>query len=76
MPTKGWITSYYGPRISPTSKRLKMHEGIDIGAKSNTPIIAPADGIISYSGTKPGFGNYIQIDHGYGIETVFAHAKV
>ena len=75
MPTKGWVTSYYGPRISPTSRRLKMHEGIDIGAKSGTPIIAPADGIVTYAGRKLGFGNFIQLDHGYGVETIYAHAK-
>lgn len=75
LPTKGWITSYYGPRISPTSNRLKMHEGIDIGAKPGTPIIAPADGVVVYSGIKPGFGKFVQLDHGYGVETIFAHAK-
>ncbi len=76
LPTKGWITSYYGPRISPTSKRLKMHEGIDIGAKSGTPIIAPADGVVTYSGRKLGFGNFVQLNHGYGVETIYAHAKI
>ncbi len=75
MPTRGWITSYYGPRISPYSGRLKMHEGLDIGATPGTPIFAPADGIVIYSGTKPGFGNTLSIDHGYGLETIYAHAK-
>lgn len=75
LPTKGWITSYYGPRISPTSKRLRMHEGIDIGARSGTPILAAADGRVTFAGKKPGFGNFVQIDHGYGIETFYAHAK-
>lgn len=75
IPAKGWITSYYGPRISPTSGRLKMHEGIDIGANRGTPITAPADAIVVYAGKKPGFGNFVQLDHGYGIETAFAHAK-
>ncbi len=75
LPTKGWITSYYGPRISPTSKRLRMHEGIDIGARSGTPIVAAADGRITFAGKKPGFGNFVQIDHGYGVETFYAHAK-
>jgi murein DD-endopeptidase MepM/ murein hydrolase activator NlpD len=75
IPTKGWITSYYGPRRSPTSNRIKMHEGLDVGAKSGTPILAPADGVITFSGVKPGFGNFVQIDHGYGVETIFAHAR-
>ncbi len=75
LPTKGWITSYYGPRISPTSKRLRMHEGVDIGARSGTLIVAAADGRITFAGKKPGFGNFVQIDHGYGVETFYAHAK-
>ncbi|GAB4024517.1 MAG: hypothetical protein Fur0010_27790 [Bdellovibrio sp.] len=75
MPTKGWITSYYGPRLSPTSFRMRMHEGLDIGGRPGTPIMAPADGRIAYSGVKPGFGNFIQIDHGYGVESFFAHNR-
>lgn len=76
MPTKGWVTSYFGPRISPISKKLGMHEGIDIGARPGTTIVAPADGIITFAGSKAGFGKFISIDHGYGIETAYAHAKI
>jgi murein DD-endopeptidase MepM/ murein hydrolase activator NlpD len=75
LPVKGWITSYYGPRRSHYSGRIKMHEGIDIGAPKGRSIYAPADGIITYSGEKPGFGYFVQIDHGYGVETVFGHNK-
>ncbi len=75
LPTKGWITSYYGPRISPTSKRLRMHEGIDIGARTGTPILAVADGTVIFAGEKPGFGNFVGIDHGYGVESFYAHAR-
>ena len=75
LPVKGWVTSYYGPRISPISNRLKMHEGIDIGARPGTPILAPADGVVTYAGHKPGFGKFIQLDHGHGVETIYAHAK-
>ena len=75
IPTKGWITSFFGPRMSPYSHRMKMHEGLDFGARPGTPIYAPADGVVIYSGTKPGFGNTLSIDHGYGLETIYAHAK-
>lgn len=75
MPVTGWVTSYYGPRISPISEKLRMHEGIDIGARSGSWIVAPADGVITFAGAKAGFGNFISIDHGYGIETAYAHAK-
>lgn len=74
LPARGWITSYFGQRLSPTAGYVKMHEGIDIGAPVGTNIVAPADGIVTFSGKKPGFGNFVQIDHGYGIETLFAHA--
>lgn len=73
-PTAGHLTSKYGPRLSPYAGRIKMHEGIDFGAPIGTPIVAPADGIITFSGAKPGFGNFIQIDHGYGVETIYGHA--
>jgi murein DD-endopeptidase MepM/ murein hydrolase activator NlpD len=73
LPARGWITSYFGQRISPHSGKLKMHEGIDVGAPYGTHIVAPADGIITYSGEKAGFGKFVQIDHGFGIETLYAH---
>jgi murein DD-endopeptidase MepM/ murein hydrolase activator NlpD len=75
LPTNGWITSYFGPRKSPHSGRIKMHEGLDVGAKYGTPIIAPADGFISFAGKKSGFGLFVRIDHGYGIQTLFAHSQ-
>lgn len=73
LPTRGWITSYFGQRLSPYSGRLKMHEGIDVGAPYGTSVQAPADGIVTYSGEKAGFGKFVQVDHGYGIETIYAH---
>lgn len=73
LPAEGWITSYYGQRISPYLGKLKMHEGLDVGAPPGTPISAPADGIVTFSGEKAGFGKFVQVDHGYGIETIYAH---
>ena len=73
LPADGWITSYFGQRISPYLNRLKMHEGLDVGAPTGTAVRAPADGIVTFSGMKAGFGNFVQIDHGYGIETIYAH---
>jgi len=75
LPAKGWITSYFGHRISPTRGVKRMHEGLDVGAPIGTPIYAPADGIITYAGNKAGFGKFVQIDHGYGIETIYAHSS-
>jgi murein DD-endopeptidase MepM/ murein hydrolase activator NlpD len=75
FPAIGHISSGYGPRMSPYAQRIKMHEGIDIGAPVGTAIFAPADGVVTFSGAKPGFGNFVQIDHGYGVETIFGHAS-
>lgn len=75
LPSNGWITSYFGHRLSPYAGRIKMHEGIDVGAPYGAPIFAPADGVITFSGLKAGFGKFVQIDHGYGIETLYAHSQ-
>lgn len=75
LPSQGWITSYYGPRQSHYAMRIKMHEGLDIGARSGRPIVATADGVVTFAGKKAGFGNFVQIDHGYGVETIYAHAQ-
>lgn len=75
LPTNGWITSYFGHRISPTMGVRKMHEGLDVGASYGTDIYAAADGIVTYAGKKAGFGLFVQIDHGYGIETIYAHSQ-
>jgi murein DD-endopeptidase MepM/ murein hydrolase activator NlpD len=73
LPTEGWITSYFGQRLSPYLGKVKMHEGLDVGAEPGTPINSPADGIVTFSGEKAGFGKFVQIAHGYGIETIYAH---
>lgn len=75
LPSNGWITSYFGHRISPTAGVRKMHEGLDVGANYGTPIVAPADGVVTFAGRKSGFGLFVQIDHGYGIETIYAHSQ-
>jgi len=72
-PVRGWVTSPFGNRISPFSGILKFHEGIDIAAQTGTPIIAPADGVVIKAGFSTGYGNMVEISHGYGIKTEFGH---
>jgi murein DD-endopeptidase MepM/ murein hydrolase activator NlpD len=72
-PVKGWMTSGFGMRISPFSGQRKMHEGLDIAARTGTPIFASADGIVSRAETAPGYGKLIVIDHGYGFKTYYGH---
>ena len=75
LPALGWLTSFFGQRISPISGQPRFHEGLDVGASIGTDIHASADGTVTFAGNRPGLGNYIQIDHGYGIETIYAHAS-
>ncbi len=72
-PVNGWITSNFGRRISPFSGKSSLHRGIDVAAQIGTPIYAPADGVVIFSGLKAGFGNFIMIAHGYGVVTRYGH---
>jgi murein DD-endopeptidase MepM/ murein hydrolase activator NlpD len=76
-PVKGWVTSGFGPRVSPFTGQAAMHEGLDIGTAPNSPVQAPAAGRVTVTGFDAKMGNLIAIDHGYGIETQYGHlAKV
>jgi murein DD-endopeptidase MepM/ murein hydrolase activator NlpD len=66
-PVSGPITSPFGPRWG------RMHEGIDFGVGSGTPIHAAAAGVVVYCGDMSGYGNLIIIDHGGGLATAYAH---
>ena len=72
-PVKGYLTSRYGYRRHPITKKITFHNGIDIAAPLGTQIIAPASGSVIYSGEMGGYGQVIELDHGYGIVTRFAH---
>jgi murein DD-endopeptidase MepM/ murein hydrolase activator NlpD len=72
-PTKGWVSSDFGYRISPFTNEREFHKGFDISARMNTVIIAPADGVVSTVGRSHGYGRMLHINHGYGLKTVYAH---
>ncbi|MEE8164951.1 MAG: M23 family metallopeptidase [Myxococcota bacterium] len=72
-PAKGWLTSRFGPRVSPFTGRRQQHSGIDIAAASGTPIYSPARGRVIYAGRKGPLGNTLVIDHGFGVKTVYGH---
>jgi murein DD-endopeptidase MepM/ murein hydrolase activator NlpD len=72
-PAKGWVTSGFGVRKSPFSDGNKMHCGLDIAARTGTPVLAPADGVVKRVGTAPDYGKMVVIDHGYGYQTLYAH---
>jgi len=72
-PVKGWVTSGFGPRISPFTEKPAWHDGLDIGAAPNTPVRAPAQGRITSIGYDPKLGNMVRVDHGFGVETLYGH---
>ena len=72
-PVKGWVTSGFGPRVSPFTEKPAWHDGLDIGAAANAPVQAPAQGRVTSVGFDPKLGNVVKLDHGYGIETLYGH---
>ena len=75
LPARGWLTSGFGRRYSPFTGRREFHSGIDIVARSGTPIMAPADGLVIKSKRERGYGNVLEIRHMQGIVTRYAHMK-
>lgn len=73
VPSKGWVTSAFGYRTSPFTGNREFHRGVDIAARQNTPIVAPADGEVRFVGQQRALGNTIIIQHGYGVETIYGH---
>lgn len=67
------VLSGFGFRIHPVYKIKKMHEGVDFPARVGTAIQATGDGIVTQSGPRSGYGNCIEIDHGFGYKTRYAH---
>ncbi len=75
IPVQGWLIRDFGNHRSPFTGLMKMHEGLDIAAPIGTPIIASADGTVRFAGDREGFGLTIEIDHGYGFTTLYAHCQ-
>lgn len=74
-PSSTRITSDYGPRESPTAGASSNHKGIDIGAAYGADIVAAADGTVVFAGYSSSAGNYVTIDHGGGLYTVYMHCS-
>ncbi len=76
MPTSGWLSSQFtSSRFHPILHENRPHEGIDVTAPTGTAIVAPATGTVVYAANDMGFGLTVEIDHGYGIRTRFAHCS-
>ncbi|CAN5757489.1 hypothetical protein BH23GEM7_BH23GEM7_12280 [soil metagenome] len=77
LPSSGHLSSLFSRnRRHPVLQITRPHEGIDISAPVGEPILAPAKGVVRFAGMQPGgYGNTVEIDHGYGYLTRFAHAS-
>lgn len=74
-PTSGKIESEFGRRLHPIYKKYLEHTGADIGGKKGNSIYAAASGKVIFVGKSSGYGNYLDIDHGNGIVTRYAHCS-
>ena len=74
MPVKrGWISSGYGWRASPFTGKKQFHKGVDFPARSGADVIAVADGIVIRAERQSAYGNFVEINHGDGLRTLYAH---
>ncbi len=69
----GWLSSRYGTRIDPFSGKKAWHEGVDFAGKAGADIVAVASGVVSWSGERYGFGKMVEVAHGDGVITRYAH---
>lgn len=72
-PIEAAYSDDFGMRLHPILKIPKMHNGLDFIAKVGTPVYSPGSGKITFAGRKPGLGQTIEIDHGFGYKTIFGH---
>ena len=73
--TSGWLSSYYGIRKDPFTGLPAMHKGLDFAGKEGEPVLATGAGIITWSGSRYGYGELVEIDHGGGLVTRYGHNK-
>ncbi|KRW83549.1 hypothetical protein AQ621_09090 [Marinobacter sp. P4B1] len=73
--TWGWLSSKYGYRSDPFTGKRTWHGGVDLAGKDGSDIIAVASGVVTWAGERYGYGNLVEVDHGDGLVTRYAHAK-
>lgn len=69
----GWMSSYFGRRTDPFTGKQANHKGVDFAGKSGTEVLAVADGVVTWSAKRYGYGQLVEINHGNGYSTRYAH---
>ena len=72
---RGWLSSRFGRRTDPFTGRLAQHRGVDFAGKEGTEVVATGAGVVTFSGERWGYGNLVEINHGNGLTTRYAHAR-
>jgi murein DD-endopeptidase MepM/ murein hydrolase activator NlpD len=73
---EGYISSYFGERMDPFNGEQAMHKGVDFATDAGADVLAVASGIVTWAGPREGYGNLIEINHGNGYVTRYAHNAV
>lgn len=71
----GYISSYFGERMDPFTGEEGMHKGLDFAADVGSDVLAVAAGVVTWAGPRSGYGNMVEIAHGKGYVTRYAHAE-
>jgi murein DD-endopeptidase MepM/ murein hydrolase activator NlpD len=71
---KGWMSSHFGQRTDPFTGRLAKHDGVDFAGKLGSDVIAVGSGVVTWSGERYGYGQMVEINHGNGFLTRYAHS--
>ncbi|MDQ6989423.1 MAG: M23 family metallopeptidase [Mariprofundaceae bacterium] len=69
----GWLSSHYGVRTDPFTAKKAMHRGIDIANRFGSSVLAGSRGVVIYTGKRKDYGYLVEIEHGYGYRTRYAH---
>jgi murein DD-endopeptidase MepM/ murein hydrolase activator NlpD len=69
----GYITSKFGYRNHPIYRKSRFHAGVDFAGKRGTPVLATADGVVTFSGWQSGYGRLVEIRHVDGLKTLYGH---
>jgi murein DD-endopeptidase MepM/ murein hydrolase activator NlpD len=72
-PLRGYLSAGFGNRLDPFTGLRDFHPGIDISVPRGTKVVAPADGVVVFSGARAGYGNAMMVDHGFGVVTRYGH---